>query len=66
MYMITTDRAGQAAGVMPGWLAVISYLASAFLLVSVTFHPSILLVFPAWVLLVSGLLLARRPTGRTP
>jgi hypothetical protein len=33
---------------------------------SVTFHPAILLVFPAWVLLISIVLLVRRPTGVSP
>lgn len=63
MYMITTTGLASSAGVMPRWLAVLSYLAAAFLLVSVTYHPAILLVFPAWVLLVSSLLLVHRPSG---
>jgi hypothetical protein len=66
MYMITTAGLARSAGFLPRWLALVSYLAAAFLLVSVTFHPAILLVFPAWVLLMSGLLLVRPPTGRTP
>jgi hypothetical protein len=65
MYMITTTTLARSAGLMPRWLAVVSYLAATFLLVSVTFHPSILLVFPAWVLVVSTLLLVR-PPGRSP
>jgi hypothetical protein len=47
-------------------VAVVSYLAAVGLLVSVTFHPAILLVFPAWVLMVSIVLLVHRPTGVTP
>lgn len=43
--------------VMPGWLALLGYLAAAFLLVSTTFHPAILLVFPIWVVAVSILAL---------
>jgi hypothetical protein len=65
MYMITTTGLARSAGLMPRWLAVVSYLAAAFLLVSVTFHPSILMVFPVWVLVVSTLLLVR-PPGRSP
>jgi hypothetical protein len=34
--------------------------------VSTPVHPAILLVFPAWVLMVSIVLLVRRPTGGTP
>ncbi|MGY1631330.1 hypothetical protein ACI784_06435 [Geodermatophilus sp. SYSU D01186] len=63
MYMLTTTRLASAAGMLPRPLAVVSYLLAAFLLVSVTFHPAILLVFPAWVLLLSTVLLVRRPTG---
>jgi hypothetical protein len=66
MYMIATTTLARSAGLMPRWFAVGSYLAAVFLLVSVTFHPSILLVFPAWVLVVSTLLLVRPPTGRSP
>ncbi len=66
MYMITTTGLARSAGLLPRWLALLSYLAAAFLLLSVTFHPAILLVFPAWVLLMSILLLVRPPKGRTP
>ena len=45
-----------------------SYLGATFLLVSTTFHPAILLVFPGWVLLLSVVLLvvARRPRPAVP
>jgi hypothetical protein len=66
MYMITTTGLAKTAGVFPGPVVVISYLAAVGLLVSVTFHPAILLVFPAWVLMVSIVLLVHRPTGVTP
>jgi hypothetical protein len=65
MYMITTAGLARTAGVLPGPIVLVSYLAAAFLLVSTTFHPAILLVFPAWVLMVSIVLLVRRPTGGT-
>jgi hypothetical protein len=66
MYMITTTGLAGSAGVLPRPVALLSYLLAAFLLVSTTFHPAILLVFPAWVLLISILLLVRRPTGVDP
>jgi hypothetical protein len=66
MYMITTTGLARSAGVFPGPVVLISYLAAVGLLVSVTFHPAILLVFPAWVLMVSIVLLVHRPTGVTP
>jgi hypothetical protein len=63
LYMITTTGLTRTAGLLPTPLAVLSYLLAGFLLVSTTFHPAVLLVFPAWVLLVSVLLLVHRPTG---
>ena len=63
MYMIATTGLVRSAGFLNRAAAVLSYLAATFLLVSTTFHPAILLVFPAWVLLLSIVLLVRRPTG---
>jgi len=65
MYMIATTRLARVRELLPRWLAVVSYLAATFLLVSTTFHPAILLVFPGWVVLLSVVLLLeagrRRP-----
>jgi hypothetical protein len=66
MYMITTTGLLRATGLLPRVWAVASYVVAALLLVSTTFHPAVLLVFPAWVLAVSVLLLVRRPTGVLP
>jgi hypothetical protein len=65
MDMITPTGPARTAGVLPLPAVLVSYLVAAFLLVSTTFHPAVLLVFPAWVLLVSILLLVRRPKGAT-
>jgi hypothetical protein len=64
MFMITTTTLTLRRALVPRWLALFSYLAAAFLLVSTTFHPSILLVFPGWVVLFSLCLLttAGRPS----
>ncbi|MFR9803509.1 hypothetical protein ACL02T_14535 [Pseudonocardia sp. RS010] len=59
MFMITTTTG--LGRELPRPLAVVSYLAATFLLVSTTFHPAVLLVFPGWVLVLSVLLLVRRP-----
>ena len=67
MYMIATTRLARVRGLLPRWLAGVSYLAATFLLVSTTFHPTILLVFPGWVVLLSVvLLLEARPTTPGP
>jgi hypothetical protein len=60
MYLLTT-RLMRTAGLLPRPLVLLSYLVAAFLLLSVTFHPAILLVFPGWVLMVSIVLLVHRP-----
>jgi hypothetical protein len=61
MYMLTTTGLMRSAQLLPRPLVLLSYLAAAFLLLSVTFHPAILLVFPGWVLMVSIVLLVHRP-----
>jgi hypothetical protein len=61
MYMLTTTGLMRTAGLLPRPLVLLSYLVAAFLLLSATFHPAILLVFPAWVLMVSIVLLVHRP-----
>jgi hypothetical protein len=53
MFAITTTTLALKAGLMPRWLAVLSYLMAAFLLVTTTTQAATLLVYPAWVLLVS-------------
>ena len=66
MAVITTTRLVRRAGLLSGPLAVASYVLAAVLLLSTTFHPAILLVFPGWVLALSVLLLVRRPEGAHP
>ena len=44
-------------GVMPRWLALLTYLLAAVLLISVGFTPWVVLVFPAWVLTISVVIL---------
>jgi hypothetical protein len=62
MYALTTTTLLRQAGIMPTWLAVISYLLAIFLLVSTTLHPVVVLSFPVWVV-VAGLVVFIR-TGR--
>jgi hypothetical protein len=40
-------------GVLPRWLALITYALAAVLLISIGFTPWVVLVFPAWVLMIS-------------
>ena len=66
MYMITTTTLARRRGASPALVAVVSYLGAAFLLVSTTFHPATLLVFPGWVLLLSVVLLVVAGRPRRP
>jgi hypothetical protein len=54
MYALTTTTLLRGAGIMPTWLAVVSYLLALFLLVSTALHPVVVLTFPTWVV-VAGL-----------
>ncbi len=53
MYALTTTTLLRQAGIMPTWLAVVSYLLALFLLVSTTLHPVVVLIFPTWVVVAS-------------
>jgi hypothetical protein len=66
MYAITTTTLLRKAGILSRWVAVLGYVAAAVLLVSTTYNPLVVLVFPAWVVLVSVEVLIRagRPGDR--
>ncbi len=59
MFMFSTTTLARKAGLMSTWLAIVSYVAATFLLVSTTLHPVLILVFPAWTVLTSVLLIVR-------
>jgi hypothetical protein len=63
MYAITTTTLLLHAGLLPRWVALLSYLMAAVMLVSTTLHPALLLVFPGWVALAGLIVLSR--TGRS-
>lgn len=65
MYMITTTTLARQRDLLSRPVAVATYLAAAFLLVTTTFHPVTLLVFPGWVLVLSVLVLVRTARPRT-
>ena len=53
-------------GVMPKWMALVTYVVALVLLFVVTQSPWVVLVFPAWVLLVSVYILVSHLAGRPP
>jgi hypothetical protein len=65
MFALTTTTLLRTAKVLPTIPAVIAYLLAAFLLLAVTNNPVAILVFPAWVVLVSVFLLRHAAASRS-
>ncbi|WP_062985719.1 hypothetical protein [Nocardia anaemiae] len=59
VFMISLATIWLKTGLMPRWLTVLSYLAALALLIASETSEWLTLAFPAWVLVVSGLILAR-------
>ena len=59
MFVFTTSAIGRAAGILPKWFAWAGFAVGAFLLLTASFVPQIVLVFPTWVLVLSLILLRR-------
>jgi hypothetical protein len=59
MYALTTTTLLRQAGIIPTWLAIVSYLLALFLLVSTTLHPVVVLIFPTWVVVASLVVFVR-------
>jgi hypothetical protein len=59
MYALTTTTLLRNTKIMPTWLAVLSYLLAAFLLLSTVMHPVAMLVFPSWIVIMSVVVFIR-------
>jgi hypothetical protein len=59
MFVFTTSSMGRSAGILPRWFTLAGYAVGLFLLLSASFEPWFVLVFPAWLLVLSGLLVNR-------
>jgi hypothetical protein len=66
VFMISLATIWLRTGLLPRWLAVLSYAGALTLLTVVSLSLWAVLVFPAWALIVSVLLLARRDGGARP
>jgi hypothetical protein len=64
LVMISSASLGRKTGALPRWLVTVTYVVAAVELLNVTISEPTLYVFPAWVALVSLVLLVRRSTGR--
>jgi hypothetical protein len=66
VFMISLGTIWWRTGLMPRWLAILSYLVALTLLIVITLSLWLVLLFPAWVLVVSLYILGRnrhRPVG---
>jgi hypothetical protein len=59
VFMMSLATIWLRTGLMPRWLVGLSYLAAVALLLASNISMWITMAFPVWVLMVSGLLLAR-------
>jgi hypothetical protein len=59
MFVFTTSSILRASGVLPRWLAWSGYAVGLFLLLSASFEEWFALVFPAWLLVLSAVLMLR-------
>lgn len=59
VFMMSLATIWLKTGLMPRWLVGLSYLVALALLILSDFSLWVTMAFPVWVLVVSGLLLAR-------
>ncbi|KRE29326.1 hypothetical protein ASG82_26395 [Mycobacterium sp. Soil538] len=64
VFMISLATIWLRTGVMPRWISVLTYLVAATLIFVVTLSLWVTLIFPAWVGVVSAIVLVRRPPAR--
>jgi len=65
VFTLSVSTVGIRTGALPRWVSYIGYLVALTLLVAAGEHKWSQLVFPAWVLLVSVVLLLTRPARAT-
>jgi hypothetical protein len=56
IFVFTTSSIGLSSGVLPRWFAYLGFATGAFMLVSATLQPILVLVFPTWLLALSAIL----------
>ncbi|HEV8401763.1 MAG TPA: hypothetical protein VGQ31_01875 [Candidatus Limnocylindrales bacterium] len=63
VFMLVSSNIGRRTGFLPRWFVVVGILAAAVMLLSVGFFQPLALIFPAWVAVVSVLLLRAHPAS---
>jgi hypothetical protein len=61
LVMFSTASLGRATGGLPRWLVVVTFAIGLFELVNVTLSTPTIFLVPAWIALVSVVLLVRHP-----
>jgi len=56
MFVITTSNMGRNSSVLPNWFAYCGFVVGLFLLLSASFNPALVMVFPIWLLILALLL----------
>lgn len=59
VFVFTTSNIGRSAQVLPRWFGYAGFGVGLFMLLSVSLTPLLLLVFPAWLLALSAILLLK-------
>ncbi len=62
MFVFTTTNIGRHAGILPRWFVIIGFIVGLFMLLSATFTVWFAIVFPAWVFVLSMILVGRART----
>jgi hypothetical protein len=59
IFVFSTTSIARSSGVLPRWFVYAGYVVGVFLLLSVTLSPILIVVFPAWVIVLCLLLIQR-------
>lgn len=59
MFVFTTSTMARHATILPRWFVFVGYGVGLFLLLSASFYRALALVFPVWLLCLTGLLVLR-------
>jgi len=63
IFVFTTTALGRRHRFLPRWFILVGHAVGAFLLLSASFAPFLILVFPAWLLILGVLILVRARSG---
>jgi hypothetical protein len=56
IFVTTTTNIVRHSGAFPRWFVIVSYAVAAFLFLSASLNPWLVLVFPLWMLILGGLI----------